>query len=244
MRIVSPSYRILTPDFEKVPNAEKIICQKIETVARTCYQSADKVMDGSAERICKNLIARGHEAMLEHASISVLFTVDRGITHEAVRHRMASFAQESSRYVNYSKGKFGENVKFVDIKSGAELDPIYQALPADKKNAFLDEWFYTCQDAERHYLRMLEICPSPQLARSALNCSTASDLVITANIREWRHIFKLRAVGTTGKPHPQMEEIMLDLLRTLANHMPVFFMDLYAEALKNQSKIEGEKTCS
>lgn len=188
-------------------------------------------MQGSAEKVCKNLIQHGHTAMLEHASITVLFTVDRGITHEAVRHRMASFAQESSRFVNYSKEKFGEHVKYIDLKSGAQYDASFRNLPLLKKNAILDEWFYACQDAERHYMRMLELGATPQIARSVLNNSTASQLVVTANIREWRHILALRAVGTTGKPHPQMEEIMAQLLHAFADWLPALFGDLDDEYL-------------
>jgi thymidylate synthase (FAD) len=231
MKFVQVSAEILFPDGVAKEQFAQNIYKQIEMAARTCYQSQDKIMQGSAERVCKNLIQNGHTAMLEHASITVRFTVDRGITHEIVRHRMASFAQESRRYCNYSKEKFGENIKYIDLKSGAELDPVFKNLPTEKKNVILDEWFYACQDAERHYLRMLELGATPQIARSVLNNSTASQLVVTANIREWRHIFALRAVGTTGKPHPQMEEIMAQLLHAFADWLPALFGDLDDEYL-------------
>ena len=233
MRILKPSFEIIAPkNLREDPiTAAREIYAQIELAARTCYQSQDKIMQGSAEKVCKNLIQHGHTAMLEHASITVLFTVDRGITHEAVRHRMASFAQESSRYCNYSKEKFGEHIKYIDLKSGAQYDAAFRNLSELKKAAILDEWFYACQDAERHYMRMLELGATPQIARSVLNNSTASQLVVTANIREWRHILALRAVGTTGKPHPQMEEIMAQLLHAFADWFPALFGDLDDEYL-------------
>lgn len=232
MQFISPTYTILSPDFSKCPDAEKDLCKMIELAARTCYKSTDKIMEGSAEKICKNLIARGHEAMLEHASITVLFTVDRGITHEAVRHRMASFAQESSRYCNYSKEKFGSNIRYIDLRPALEIDPVTSKLGKIPKDAIIQEWMDACRDAEFHYLRMIELGCTPQIARAALNNSTASELVVTANIREWRHILSLRAVGTTGKPHPQMEEIMVPLLRDLATHLPSLFADTYVAYMK------------
>lgn len=242
MRILKPSYEITFPEnlrSDPVTAANEIYA-RIERAARVCYQSQDKIMQGSAEKVCKNLIQHGHTAMLEHASLTVIFTVDRGITHEAVRHRLASFAQESSRYCNYRKEKFGEHIKYIDLKSGAQYDAAFRNLSEFKKTAILDEWFYACQDAERHYMRMLDLGATPQIARSVLNNSTASQLVITANIREWRHILSLRAVGTTGKPHPQMEEIMVPLLRELAAYLPVLFGDIYYAYLTNDSMDKKE----
>ena len=207
MRIVEAGYEIMDP-----LNGEEIL-KKIEKVARVCYKSEDKICEGSAERMVKALIARGHEAMLEHFSFSVKFTVDRGVSHEIVRHRVASFAQESTRYCNY--GKSGEVVFirpcFFDWAAG------------------MDKWVESCLEAEKAYIELLEVGRTPQEARAVLPNSLKTEIVMTANLREWRHFFKLRAVGTTGKPHPQMLEVTVPLLNELKKIIPVVFDDLVAE---------------
>ena len=204
MRIVEAGYEIIDP-----LNGEEIL-KKIEKVARVCYKSEDKICEGSAERMVKALIARGHEAMLEHFSFSVKFTVDRGVSHEIVRHRVASFAQESTRYCNY--GKSGEVVFirpcFFDWATG------------------MDKWVESCLEAEKAYIELLEVGRTPQEARAVLPNSLKTEVVMTANLREWRHFFKLRAVGTTGKPHPQMLEVTVPLLNELKKVIPVVFDDL------------------
>lgn len=154
MKIVQAGFEIMDP-----LNGEEIL-RKIERVARVCYKSEDKITTGSAEKMVRGLIKRGHEAMLEHFSFSVKFTVDRGVSHELVRHRIASFAQE---------------------------------------------------------------------ARAVLPNSLKTEIVVTANLREWRNIFKLRAVGVTGKPHPQMLEVMVPLLEEVKKQIPVVFDDLVIE---------------
>ena len=155
--------------------------------------------------------------------------MDRGVTHEVVRHRLASFAQESTRYCNYSQERFGSDVTYVDLRKGIMLDPKVSKLPVETQGAIYREWVDACADAEMHYLRMLELGATPQIARTALNHSTKSELVMTMNIREWRHFFKLRAVGETGAPHPQMLEVAAPLLKTLAEFLPCLFGDLVKE---------------
>ena len=205
MQIVKAGYEILDP-----LNGEEIL-KKIERVARVCYKSEDKITYGSAEKIVRSLIKRGHEAMLEHFSLSVKFTVDRGVSHEIVRHRVASFAQESTRYCNY--GKSGD-VAFI------------RPLFFEEDTPEMDNWVSICMDCERHYLDLINEGRSPQEARSVLPNSLKTEVVMTANLREWRHFLKLRACGTTGKPHPQMLEVAVPLLKELQEKVPVVFEDL------------------
>ena len=205
MHIVQAGYEILDE-----LNGEEIL-KKIEKIARVCYKSEDKITDNSAERMVKALINRGHEAMLEHFSFSVKFIVDRGVSHEIVRHRVASFAQESTRYCNY--GKAG------DI---TVIRPCY----FEEDTPEMDNWAGSCMFSESVYLSMLEAGKTPQEARAVLPTSVKTELVMTANLREWRHFFKLRAVGVTGKPHTQMLEVAVPLLKELQNRIPVIFDDL------------------
>lgn len=191
-------------------NGEEIL-KKIERVARVCYKSEDKIGEGTAERMVKALIKRGHEAMLEHFSFSVKFTVDRGVSHELVRHRVASFAQESTRYCNY-----GHEGEITVIK------PLYLSDCGEDYNL----WRKACVVAEKQYLDMLAYRFSPQEARAVLPNSLKTEVVMTANLREWRHFFSLRACGTTGKPHPQMLEVAVPLLKEVKSLIPVVFDDL------------------
>ena len=205
MRVVQAGYEILD-----TLNGEEIL-KKIERVARVCYKSEDKIGEGTAERMVKALIKRGHEAMLEHFSFSVKFTVDRGVSHELVRHRVASFAQESTRYCNY-----GHEGEITVIK------PLYLSDCGEDYNL----WRKACVVAEKQYLDMLAYRFSPQEARAVLPNSLKTEVVMTANLRERRHFFSLRACGTTGKPHPQMLEVAVPLLKEVKSLIPVVFDDL------------------
>lgn len=207
MKIVDAGYEILDP-----LNGEEIL-KKIERVARVCYKSEDKITEGSAEKMVRALIKRGHEAMLEHYSFSVKFTVDRGISHEIVRHRLASFAQESTRYCNYHKGNVGD-VTFIR--------PCF----FNENSVEMDNWADSCMRAEKTYNYLISEGRTPQEARSVLPNSLKTEVVMTANLREWRHFLSLRACGSTGKPHPQMLEVAVPLLKELRDRVPVVFDDL------------------
>lgn len=211
MKIVKAGYEIL----DELDG--QAILKKIERVARVCYKSEDRITDGSAEKMVRSLIKSGHDAMLEHYSFSVLFTVDRGVSHEIVRHRIASYAMESTRYVNYSK-KDGITVIAPDALKLEEKRLIY----VDS----YDSWYKAMLEAEEYYLKMICRGYSPQEARSVLPTSTKTELVMTTNLREWRHFFKLRAIGTTGNPHPQIMEVTIPLLRECKEKIPVVFDDL------------------
>ena len=205
MHIIDAGYEIIDP-----LNGEDIL-KKIEKVARVCYKSEDKIGEGTAEKMVRALIKSNHLAMLEHFSFSVKFIVDRGVSHEIVRHRVASFAQESTRYCNY--GKSG-NVVFIRPCFFTEDTPE------------MDNWMMGCMMAENTYLSLLDSGRTPQEARAVLPNSLKTEVVMTANLREWRHFFSLRACGSTGKPHPQMLELAVPLLKELKTSIPVVFDDL------------------
>ena len=219
MRTLKPQHVIIGKDQIE---GHKIL-KHIEKIARTCYKSEDLINDESAEKMIKKLIKLNHLAMIEHASVSVLFTCDRGVTHEIVRHRVASYAQESTRYVNYSKDKFGNEIGYIDIAGGIALDTKMKDLPVETINAIISEWNQACIDAEKHYMKMLELGATPQIARSVLNNSTKSDINVTMNLREWRHFFELRC---DTPAHPQMRELVIPLLKEMSEVIPIVFDDL------------------
>ena len=221
MNIMKQSFEILTPISEG--GIEEL--KHIEKIARVCYKSEGLITeDGeSAKKMIKMLINRDHTAMIEHSSLSVKFTVDRGVSHELVRHRIASFAQESTRYVNYSLDKFGNEINVINIKDGIALDSKMKNMDADTIGIIIAEWLSAMEDAERHYMRMIELGATPQIARSVLPNSTKTEITITANYREWRNFFKLRVPVTA---HPQMREITIPLLKELKSRLPIIFDDI------------------
>lgn len=224
MRKVNAGFEILTPISE---GGIKEL-QHIEKIGRVCYKSEDRITeDGeSAKNFVGMLIRNGHEAMIEHSSLSVKFTVDRGVSHELVRHRIASFAQESTRYCNYANNKFGGECTYINIMPGMHLDTKMKNMSEEELNAVYDEWVLAMEDAEKHYMRMLEIGATPQIARSVLPNSTKTEITITANYREWRNFFKLRVPKTA---HPQMREVTIELLKELKTRIPVIFDDIESE---------------
>lgn len=224
MKIVSPSFEFITPI-----NGEEIL-KTLETVGRTCYKSEDKTTNDSCYGFVQRILGRGHEAVIEHYNITVRLTNDRGVSHEEVRHRIASYAQESTRYCNYNKEKFGSEVTYIDIKGGMELDPKVSKLDAATFAMIYDEWVRACKDAENHYNKMISLGATPQIARSVLNNSTKTEICITMNLREWRHFFGLRC---SSAAHPQMREIAIELLKAFKMKIPVIFDDLYEKYVTN-----------
>ena len=211
MRVINAGYEIISD----LNGAE--ILKHIERCARVCYKSEDRITDGSAEKMVAALIRSGHEAMLEHYSFTVKFICDRGIANELVRHRIASFAQESSRYCCYAKDKFGKELTFIN--------PCFWEPDSDN----YARWFHEMDEAEKTYLAMIESGATPEQARDILPMSIKTEIVMTANLREWRHFLKLRAEGVTGKPHPQMLEITIPFLKELKQKIPVVFDDIMME---------------
>lgn len=179
--------------------------ETIERIARTCYKSEGKICEGSATKLVSNLIKRGHEAMIEHAYATVRFITDRGVSHELVRHRLASFAQESTRYVKYD----GDMEFILPVWHGCDMKS--------------GRWQTACGTSEEDYKTMLEYGATPQEARQVLNNSLKTEIVVTADFREWRKIFQLR---TDKAAHPQMRALMIPLLRELQQKVPVVFDDI------------------
>ena len=211
MILIKPSHKILFISPKPL--------ETIEIAGRTCYKSEDKITEGSAEKFVKMIIKRGHHSVIEHAYMSVRFICDRGVTHELVRHRLAAYSQESTRYCNYKGG-----VTFI-IPSWSMITPQEVIRP----NSLLDRlpyleliWLKTMFVVESNYIELVENGWSPQQARSVLPNSLKTEIVMTANLREWMHIFKLR---TSKAAHPQMRELMIPLLEEMKTLVPVIFED-------------------
>ena len=221
MRKIKANYKILT----EISDGGIRELQHIEQIGRVCYKSEDSITaDGeSAKKFVAMLIRNGHEAMIEHSFLSVKFTVDRGISHELVRHRIASFAQESTRYCNYAKDKFGAECAFIDLEPGIMLDNKMKKMSGEEIALVMAEWTSAMEDAERHYMRLLELGATPQIARAVLPNSTKTEITVSANYREWRNFFKLRVPADV---HPQMREVTIPLLRELKGMIPVIFDDI------------------
>ncbi len=205
MKIIKPSYEILD-----TINPEQVM-KKLELAGRVCYKSEDRIREGSAEQFVRNIIKNGHESVIEHFSFSVRFICDRGVSHEIVRHRLASYSQESTRYCNYSKDGFGNEITVIE--------PSY----LDKESRAYQRWVWACEAAEKYYFRMLECGCTPQEARAVLPNSLKTEIIMTANLREWRHFLKLR---TAKNAHPQIRELALPLLRELQELLPAIFDDI------------------
>lgn len=214
MKIIEPSFEIINPTPEEL---RERIYWVLEAAGRTCYKSETDITEESAAKFIQRRIQEGHESILEHAVMTVRFIIDRGVSHELVRHRLCAFSQESTRYCNYSKDKFGNELTFIRPFYLDENGPEYVA------------WETSCRVAENNYLRMLKIGCEPEEARAVLPNSLKTEVMMTANMREWRHILKLRAAGYAGKPHPQMKQVMLPLLTYLQEVMPEVFGDIEAK---------------
>jgi len=193
---------------------------RIERAARICYKSEDKITEGSAEKLTRGLIERRHYAMVEFGGwIVVKFFSNRGFTHELVRHRLSSLAQESTRYCNYSKGKFSGAITCVDPSAMLEMKVSDPGKRAEFKADMIESW----AQCEAKYMSMVECgCPA-EIAREVLPIGLKAEIVIGANVREWRHIFSLRC---SKKAHPRMRELMLPLREELQSLVPVVFDDL------------------
>ena len=208
MKVITSSYEILTD----ISNSKETILKPIERAARTCYKSENNITEDSCLTLCKSLIERGHEAAIEHSQLSVKFIVDRGISHELVRHRLASFCQSSTRYCNYSKDKFGNEITVI---APEELMPVLTPQ--------YNIWLQSCKQSEKAYFDLLSCGVKPEIARNVLPTSLMTEIVVTANIREWRTILRLRS---SCFAHPQMRSLMRKLLDELKLKIPILFDDI------------------
>nr|VFK18637.1 MAG: thymidylate synthase (FAD) [Candidatus Kentron sp. LFY] len=187
--------------------------RKIEAAGRTCYKSEDRMAKGTAEAFIERIISSGHESVIEHEKVTARIVCDRGVSHELVRHRIASFSQESTRYCNYANDKFGNEITVIEPR-------YWQGN--DKMRGL---WLRAMADAERHYFELIENGANAQEARSVLPNSLKTEIVVTMNLREWRHFFEVR---TAKAAHPQMREIATEALTLFKEKIPVVFDDILA----------------
>lgn len=211
MKIIKPSVEFITP------LNGKVIMERLEECGRVCYKSEDSITEGSAEKFLKGIISRGHEAVLEHCSFTVKFICDRGVSHEIVRHRLAAYCQESTRYCNYSKDKYNNEITVIE--------PCYLTQGTETYT----RWEKACIEAESAYFDLLNAGCSPQEARAVLPNSLKTELVMTADIREWRHFLRLRC---SKAAHPQIREVATQLLEALQWDLPVLFGDIWEDLKK------------
>ena len=208
MKIIEPSVELA----QDLNPAE--IMKHIERAGRVCYKSESNISDTSAEKFISNIIKSGHESVLEHVSITFKIICDRGVSHEIVRHRLASYSQESSRYCDYSNDKFGGELTFIKPCFWNETDENYLM------------WRQAMALLEHLYLSMREKGARPEQARSLLPNSLKTEIFMTANLREWRHFLKLR---TAKRAHPQMREIAIKIYKILNEKLPILFSDINPE---------------
>lgn len=210
MIIIKPSTEIITP-----VNGEEIL-KHIELCGRVCYKSEDKITDESAKNFVKSIIKRGHESVLEHYSITVRFICDRGVSHEIVRHRIASYSQESTRYCNYGNDNEITVIEPCFFNEGSKHF-------SDGEYTRYGAWYQAMEFAEKYYLTLIKAGCTPQEARSVLPNSLKTEVIMTANLREWRHFCKLR---TAPAAHPQMREVAIPLLKEFQKQIPIVFDDI------------------
>lgn len=204
--------KIIPPGHEIISMTDPVqMLENIELCGRVCYKSEDRITEESAEKFIRTIIKSGHESVLEHEKITVRLVCDRGVTHEIVRHRIASYSQESTRYCNYTKDKFGGEITFIRPFFWDEDDERYTV------------WKNTMQEIENAYMKLTELGAKPEEARSILPNSVKTEIVVTMNIREWRHFFRLR---TAERAHPQMRECAVPLLEDFRSRIPALFEDI------------------
>lgn len=208
MKIVPQTVEILTPI------DGTYICKFIEKCARNCYKSEKSITEDSYKTMLERLIKSGHTAMLEHFNITVKLVTNVGCYKDLTRHRMASYAIESTRWCNYDKDKFGNELTFTD--------PIH----IDHNKEEYKIWFETMQTIENNYMKMSELGCKPDQMRMILPHSTKADVIMTANIREWRHIFGLRCKKDA---HPEVQYIMVLLLKEFKEKIPILFDDIVVD---------------
>lgn len=208
----------LVKQFHQVVAWPYYVTPLIEQAGRTCYKSEDKITEGTAPEFIERLIRKGHLSVIEHASATVKFVTNRGVTHELVRHRLASYSQESTRYVNYG----GKPIEFIipvwsDLEEGE-----YKEEPPDM-NEGDTSWYMAMNDCAIRYQDLLDMGWRPEQAREVLPNSLKTEIVMTANMREWRHVFQLRC---SKAAHPQMKALMAPLLKEFQEREPSLFKDI------------------
>lgn len=204
MKIIEP--KIWVEEFDPVK-----IMRNLERACRTCYRSEDLITEDSYKRLLKNCINRGHESILEHEKITVRMVCDVGVYKDLTRHRFGSFSIESTRYCNYGKDKFDNEIKFI------------KPCNIEKGTDEYTEWHWCLSQIEEAYMKMTELKCSPDQMRMILPHSTAAEVTMTANIREWRHILDLRTKKMT---HPAIRQLLIPLLLKFKYTMPELFDEI------------------
>lgn len=205
MKIIEPYVQI-----EDEIDGDKIILN-LEKFGRTCYKSNEKIKDNESKKFISFLLKKGHESVLEHEKVSVRIICDRGISHQIVRHRIGSYSQESTRFCNYSSDKFNNEITFIKPCFWEEGTTVY------------DIWFKSIKNSENAYFDLINNGATPEQARSVLPNSLKTEIVVTYNLRQWRHFLKQR---TAEISHPQMREIAIELLKIFKSKIPIIFDDI------------------
>lgn len=214
MEVVLPSYKILT----RLDGTA--ILKRLEVIARVCYKSEDKITEDSCFEFIRKIIKRGHTAMIEHESVTVHFTMDRGVSHELVRHRLAAYAQESTRYCDYGNG----HIKYIKPLCTEVVPGIYTSDTIPRGLCQNDiYWVSAMLSSEWHYQHLRKGGWAAQYARDVLPVSLKTEIVSTYNLREWRHVFNLR---TAHAAHPQIRELMVPLFHEMREKIPAIFDDM------------------
>lgn len=206
--------KIIEPSFEILYGNEKGLEERIEQIGRVCYKSEDKITSISSRKFVDSIMDRKHLSVVEHISLTVRFIHNRGFTHELVRHRLAAYSQESTRYCNYSKDKFNNELTFIKPYWWED-----ESLPyiGGARTA----WIQSMELAEKNYNNMIECGLKPQAARGILPNDLKTEIIMTANLREWIHVFKLR---TSRDAHPDMIRVMVPLKFEFKRIFPTIFM--------------------
>lgn len=203
--------KIIEPKIEVEKFDGKKVMKRIERACRTCYRSEGSITEDSYKTLLKNCITRGHESVLEHEKITIRMICDLGVYKDLTRHRIASFSVESTRYCNYGKDKFDNELKFIKPCNIEENSSLY------------DKWLNSLEIIEKNYLDMSNEGAKADQLRMILPHSIAAEVTMTANIREWKHILALR---TTNHAHPAIQQLLIPLLLLFKKEMPEIFEDV------------------
>lgn len=203
--------KIIEPKMEVEKFDGKAIMKRLERACRTCYRSEGSITDESYKTLLNNCITRGHESILEHEKITIRMTCDIGVYKDLTRHRIASFSVESTRYCNYGKDKFDNEIK---VMRPCNIDP---------NSKLYEHWTTAMEQIEKEYLDMSKEGATADQLRMLLPHSTAAEVTMTANIREWKHIFNLRA---NNHAHPAIQQLLIPLLLLFKKEMPEIFSNV------------------
>lgn len=221
MKVIKPSYEI-----EEIHGHS--VLMRIAYAGALCYKNEGEIKTlEDAKNFIRKRIKQGHESIIEHEKVTVKVICDRGVTHEIVRHRIGSYSQESTRYCNYSKSRFGGEIKVIDLRKQLNKSLREKGMHSGGISFVVGEWEEAMKNAERHYNRMIELGCTPEFARSVLPNSLKTEILMTYNLRQWRHFFKLRAQNK--RAHPQLREITIPMLKDFQKLIPVIFDDIEAE---------------